>query len=389
MAKRRRLSPANPSFLDGKPPLSRFADDMAQPEATPKRAPIADVASEASAQAALEELSDVLSQARSKGLMIEELPLGAIDKQHLVRDRIATDPDEMTALRDSLRARGQQTPIEVVKLAKTGGVQRYGLISGWRRMLALQTLAETDPDQGFDKVLARIIQPDTAQAAYVAMVEENEIRVNLSHYERARIAVKAMQEGVYETQKQALQGLFGNVARSKRSKIGSFMRLVSGLDDILYHPALISEKLGLALVREINHHDGFLDELRTTLTLTDRSSPEVEMEVLVQAVKISQGLQDGPVHIPEPWELKEEERKAEEARKAQAPQNTSQAPSAPSPAPKASSAPAERQVIHEVIHEGLSLAYRPDKGRIELSGPAVTEDLKAALEDWLKAQTGA
>lgn len=308
--------------------------------------------------------------------MIEELPLGAIDKQHLVRDRIEQNEDEMDALVGSLQARGQQTPIEVVRLKESAQGYGYGLISGWRRMLALQRLNDAEPGTGFDKVLARVIHPETAHDAYVAMVEENEIRVNLSHYERARIAVKAMAEGVYDTQKEALQGLFGNVARSKRSKIGSFMRLVEALDDVLYYPASISEKLGLALVREMNLDPNFTKELRTEILLTDRPVSEVEMEVLVQAVKISQGLQEGPVHIPEPGEagFADEVNDAPPARATQ--QATPGAPQKTAP---------ER--FTQKINAGLSLSFTPDKGRIELVGEAVTDDLKAALEAWLKARS--
>lgn len=367
MAKRKRLTPANPAFLaDPVPSLTDTA---------PKRAPIADVASDASAQSALQELSGVLSAAREKGLMIQELPLSAIDKQHLVRDRIEQNEEDMDALVGSLQARGQQTPIEVVRLKGHAKGYDYGLISGWRRMLALQRLSDAEPEGGFDTVLARVIQPETAQDAYVAMVEENEIRVNLSHYERARIAAKAISEGVYDTQKEALQGLFGNVARSKRSKIGSFMRLVDALDDVLYYPASISEKLGLALVREMNADEDFADTLRKDLLLTDRPVSEVEMEVLVQAVKIAQGLQDGPIYVPEPGEAPRDAAPALSERVHATP-----APSRGKPAPTSR--------ITQNISAGLSLSYMPERGRIELVGGAVTEDLRAALEAWLKAQAG-
>jgi ParB family chromosome partitioning protein len=45
----------------------------------------------------------------------------------------------MAALVTSLRARGQQVPIEVV--AREGG---YGLISGLRRVMALREIGETE-----------------------------------------------------------------------------------------------------------------------------------------------------------------------------------------------------------------------------------------------------
>ena len=89
------------------------------------------------------------------------------------------------ALMASLESRGQQTPIEVVELADG----RFGLISGWRRLTALRQLqADEGRGQGLDTVLALLRRPDTASDAYVSMVEENEIRTDLSHFERGRIA---------------------------------------------------------------------------------------------------------------------------------------------------------------------------------------------------------
>lgn len=86
-----------------------------------------------------------------------------------MRDRIGLDAAEMAPLVESLRTRGQQTPVEVVALE--GG--RYGLISGWRRVQALRRLcAETGDAARFGTVLALLRQPRDAAEAYVAMVEE-------------------------------------------------------------------------------------------------------------------------------------------------------------------------------------------------------------------------
>lgn len=405
MAKRRRLSPANPAYLEGKPPLTHLAEEpgiaptVDQPaEKSPKRAPIADVVSDASAQSALQELSGVLAKARDKGLMIEELPLEAIDTRHLVRDRLTADEDELQALMSSLRSRGQQTPIEVVRLSVTIPSQnighKYGLISGWRRMIALKTLAETEPELGLTTVLARIIQPETAQEAYVAMVEENEIRVNLSHYERARITVKALEEGVYENQKQALQGLFGNVPRAKRSKIGSFMRIVQALDDMLYFPAHISEKLGLALVREMNRNSDFTEALRADLMFADRPMPDAEMDLLAKAVLRVQDQQEqyaqsapeesvsaAPTEIcPTPTGDMAHDLAYEPAL------DTLDMPSEPTSVPVETHTDPQARITQK-IHEGLSLHFIPEKHRIELVGEAVTDDLQAALQIWLAQNT--
>ena len=83
---------------------------------------------------------------------------------------MAFDADEMAALVASLRARGQQVPIEVVaREAKGTGRNGYGLISGLRRVMALREI-------GAAEVLALVRRPETSSEAYLAMVEENEIR---------------------------------------------------------------------------------------------------------------------------------------------------------------------------------------------------------------------
>ena len=260
MAKRKRLMPAQASYL---------ASDTPEAPASPAplgvgAAPIAQVASEASATAALEELSGVLETARAKGLMIEELALDQIDEAYLVRDRITQDEEDMQALMTSIFSRGQQTPIEVVKLE--GGDKPYGLISGWRRLNALRRLYADAAEPRFATVRARVVAPEGAEEAYVSMVEENEIRVNLSHYERARIALKAVEMGLYEDLRKAVLGLFGNASRTKRSKISSFATLVEAFDAELRYPGAISEKLGLALAQRLETDPAFADRLRAALS---------------------------------------------------------------------------------------------------------------------------
>ena len=155
--------------------------------------------------------------------MVLELPLDAIEASYLVRDRLVMDADEMEALKASLVARGQQTPIDVADL----GDGRFGLISGFRRLTALQDLAKTG---GTETVLALLRRPDEASDTYLAMVEENEIRVGLSYYERARIGLKAVEQGVFPDTKKALLSLFHAASRAKRSKIRSFLNVVAALD---------------------------------------------------------------------------------------------------------------------------------------------------------------
>lgn len=268
MSKRKRLTPAQ--LLQGPPA-----------EALP-RAPIAQVAAETAAMAAFEEVAGELRRAEAEGRMVLALDLDQVAVDYLIRDRVVSDDDDLRALRDSLRARGQQMPIEVVDQGP-GHHPRYGLISGWRRLLALWDLWDQTGDPRFGQVLALVRRPDSAPAAYVAMVEENEIRAGLSFYERARITLMAVRAGVYETEKKALQSLFSSASDAKRSKVKSFIPLVQALDGALRFPARIPERTGLALSKALNQ-TGFAEGLRARLAQEDPVTPEAEAQLLLQAM---------------------------------------------------------------------------------------------------------
>ena len=201
----------------------------------PPAAPIARVAAEAASAAALEEMAETLQRARDEGRMVVDLALDAIVPDHLSRDRIPLDDDDMAALRKSIRAHGQRTPVEVTPLAVAadGGPLPYGLISGWRRLAALKALHAETGDPRFASIRALIRRPETAAAAYVAMVEENEIRVGLSQYERARVAAIATRRGIFESENAALAALFATASRAKRSRIRAFLDIYHALDGSL------------------------------------------------------------------------------------------------------------------------------------------------------------
>lgn len=334
MAKRKRLTPARSPFSPGTEtvePRPAAAPGFNRP--TP---PIAHVAGAASSEAALARLSDELRDARDTGRMVQDLPLDAIDRDHLVRDRMASDEAEMQALVDSLRARGQQTPIEVVELPEG----RFGLISGWRRLEALTRLHAETGEPRFATVQALLRRPESASDAYCAMVEENEIRVGLSYYERARIAARAAEEGVFDSPETALSSLFSSASRAKRSKIGSFMRLYAALDDRLNFASAIPERLGLALIKAIETDKAFLTDIRMQLGYQKPASPEAEAALLTAALTRA----DQPARPTRP-------------------------------------APAKLTVPETRLPDGLTLVAQ--EGKLVLTGKGVTETLARDLADWL------
>lgn len=251
-------------------------------------APIARVAAEAAGAAALQELADSVARARDSGRLVLDLPLGDIEPDHLTRDRIPAEDEDMSLLRASIRAHGQRTPIEVTPLVADGqagggtgrskGALPYGLISGWRRLAALKALHAETGEARFATVQALVRHPETVADAYVTMVEENEIRVGLSHYERARVAALAAARGVFPDEEAALRTLFATASRPKRSRIRSFLELFHALDDILRFPAHLPERLGLALVERLRA--GGRAEIVAALAAARPETPEAELAAL-------------------------------------------------------------------------------------------------------------
>ncbi|MFN7224048.1 MAG: ParB/RepB/Spo0J family partition protein [Paracoccaceae bacterium] len=251
-------------------------------------APIARVAADAAATAALRDLADEVTRAREDGRLVQALPLAAVEEGWISRDRIGVDAEELASLVESLRAYGQRSPIEVVALPANGAdpaEPHFGLISGWRRLTALRQLHAETGDARFGTVLALQRRPEGAGDAYVAMVEENEIRLGLSYYERARIAALAVEAGVFATPKAALQRLYASASRAKRSKIGSFLTLHASLDGALRFPAAIPERLGLALAARIDADPDFAPRLRARLQAAQTDSVQAEQTLLQRALK--------------------------------------------------------------------------------------------------------
>lgn len=263
MAKRKRLELSPEVGMETKAPFSGLS-----------RMPIAEVVGDTAARLALDEVSQAMTEAETEGRLVRRIALDRIDMRHLNRDRMVLDADEMDALKASISARGQQSPIEVLQLSSG----HFGLISGLRRLEALRSLGET-------KVLAFVRRPEGAAASYVAMVEENEIRAALSFYERANIAVQAVGAGVYPNTRRAVQDLFASVSSAKRSKILRFVVLRQALGRALRFPTAIPEKLGLALAAAIERDKRIATRISDALRKTPPADAAAERRVLERALK--------------------------------------------------------------------------------------------------------
>lgn len=271
MAKRRKLTA--PSSAD----LSALEDEFRRETSAknPMSAPIAQVAAEAAeagdkrspedrAQAAANARdAKVLKEAEDSGRLIKQIALTDIDDMALIRDRMVLDAEDLEELKRSISANGLRLPIEVFEKSEPGDGPRYGLLSGYRRYRAMSALAELWAGEKFTEIAALVRDPDAMGGTFAAMVEENEVRANLSHFERGRIAVLAAQEGAFVNVEAAVDALFSSASKAKRSKIRSFSLIFEELGDLFVFPEAMREKDGLKLATALRA--GHEARLRTGL----------------------------------------------------------------------------------------------------------------------------
>lgn len=287
MAKRRRLEAPDSSQLAD---LEAGFAAKPVPDRMGLTAPIAQVAAEIAQAAAPVGTETRVAMARdataanefraalAEGRVLADLPLDAIEMDHIVRDRMIVAPHELEELKTSIRSSGMRLPIEVVAL--DGG--RYGLISGWRRVTVLRQLQAEEP--GHWPTIRALLRPRAeAGPTYAAMVEENELRSQLTPYERGRIAVVAATQGAFAGTEAAVDAIFAAASKAKRSKIRSFALVHEELGDLLAFPTDLSERNGLRLAAALRQ--GLSAALRAALETGRGIDAETEWAVMEPVVR--------------------------------------------------------------------------------------------------------
>lgn len=222
-----------------------------------------------------------------EGRVIADLPLDQIDQDYMMRDRMVVDASELEELKASIQVNGLRLPIEVMALADG----RYGLVSGWRRMTVLAQLHAENP-ANWSTVKAIIRPPYEAGALYTAMVEENELRSQITPYERGRIAVMAARLDAFSDTDTAIGTIFAAASKAKRSKIRSFALVHEELGDMLQFPTDLSERNGLRLAFALR--EGFAEDLRRALSDSRRGRPALEWAALEPVVASAEAVKRMP-----------------------------------------------------------------------------------------------
>lgn len=222
---------------------------------------------------------------RQAGNLIEDISIDSIDANYFVRDRLVHDHDAFEELKDSIRRQGQKTPIEVTVISSKP--LRYGLVSGWRRLHAIRELGD---HPGFLTVKARVIRHDL-YSAMVAQSAENEMRENISPFERGIFIARAVEAGAFDNVSHAIESMFGAASAAKKSKIRSFVKLFGYIGDNVRHPDGITEAMGLKLLQHLEAGEGDLKLVKMLKQAPAERTKADELKILKEFLVIARGLQ--------------------------------------------------------------------------------------------------
>ena len=219
------------------------------------------------------------------------IPLTDIDENALPRDRTTLCPTALNELQNSIATHGLRTPIEV--FAST--TAPYGLISGFRRLTAVRNLAALNP--AITTIAATLRTPATLQDALTTMVEENDIRADLSPWEKGRIATRARDLGLFPTIDAAIHALYPNATPMRRSRLRSLALLADELEGTLTAPETLSMRQALRLATALR--GGFADLIRLALDQSKARTPEAEWSLLAPILtEAEQSLHDQTPYRP-------------------------------------------------------------------------------------------
>lgn len=171
---------------------------------------------------------------------LTDIPTDQIDASALPRDRGIHDGEAQHELEMSILSGGLRQPIEVWQLSEPRDQHRYGLISGFRRLTAVRAL-------GHDTISAFLRSPRDVPAALAAMVSENEIRAQISPWEKGLLILDCMRSGLFETPDAAIDALYPVLSRQKRTRLRSIVMVVEVFDGALATP----ERLSIARIERL------------------------------------------------------------------------------------------------------------------------------------------
>jgi ParB family chromosome partitioning protein len=185
---------------------------------------------------------------------ILSLPIAEIDPTALIRDRTRLNEEALAELMISIAGTGLRQPIEVWAFPEPFESLRYGLISGARRLTACQRLGHTH-------ISAFLRTPKSMPEAMADMIAENDVREDLSPWERGRILNRAVQSEMFGTLDEALKALHRGASKQKRSRLRACASVSEQLEGRIATPEQLTENQVLRLASALNNGFGELIDL--------------------------------------------------------------------------------------------------------------------------------
>ncbi|TPE51046.1 ParB/RepB/Spo0J family partition protein [Amaricoccus solimangrovi] len=234
---------------------------------------------EAAIRAENDALAGELVRLRGLGLIVDLIPLDAIDATKLARDRMPGEDLELAELKASIRDIGLSNPIRV----EPAGQGRYELIQGMRRLTAFRELRAETGEKRYAAIPAGLMtDAEGLDQLYRRMVDENMVRKDISFMEMATMARDYARDPgtACDDPEKAVAILFQSAGYQKRSYIRAFLTLVDLLGDVLEYPRELPRGLGLDLRRRLDAEPGIVAEIRAELAAREDRTAEGELGVL-------------------------------------------------------------------------------------------------------------
>jgi ParB family chromosome partitioning protein len=133
------------------------------------------------------------------------------------------------------------------------------------------------------------------------MVSENEIRADLTPWERGRIAVTALEAEVFDTLDAAINTLYAPLDRFRRARLRAVAEVVMELGDHAFaDPRALSQKQLTRLAFALRQ--GFSDLITATLAEAPNAAPDAQwkrlLPVLAEAEAEAKSPDTGPKYRP-------------------------------------------------------------------------------------------
>ncbi len=203
---------------------------------------------------------------------VHHIPVAEIDANSLPRDRLVHDPDALAELRASIDADGLRQPIELFGIEPDDQGRQYGLISGYRRLSVFRAM-------GRDTIPAFLRNIPDYPALLASMVAENEIRSQISPWEKAVFVLTCLRGDSFPNADTAIDTLFPALSRQKRSRLRGHVLVAEEFEHRFATPERLSvsrlDRLAAAL------RSGWDDMLRNALPHHKTHSLESQWQAIL------------------------------------------------------------------------------------------------------------